>query len=62
MVISNQTDNNSREDNQKEQGQDYICGECGMTFPNSDQLTVHYRNSHYQDWQTTRLRDTFISA
>jgi uncharacterized Zn-finger protein len=54
MVISNQTDNNSREDNQKELGQDYICGECGMTFPNSDQLTVHYRNSHYQDWKTAR--------
>jgi len=46
-------DNNNDNKNRKEV-QDYICGEGGMTFADSDKLTVHYRNSHYIDWQTTR--------
>jgi uncharacterized Zn-finger protein len=50
--MSKQNDNSNKNDNQVEE--DYICGECGMTFTSSDQLTIHYRNSHYQDWQATR--------
>jgi len=46
--------NNNGNGNNHEEGEDYICGECGMTFADSDKLTVHYRSSHYMDWQTTR--------
>lgn len=49
--MSRQDGNNNSSESETH---DYICGECGMTFADSDKLTVHYRNSHYMDWQTTR--------
>ena len=52
--MSRQDGNNNSSGSSWSETRDYICGECGMTFADSDKLTVHYRNSHYMDWQTTR--------
>ena len=51
--MSRQDDDNNNSKIHEER-QDFVCGGCGMTFADSDTLTVHYRNSHYMDWQTTR--------
>ena len=50
--MSRQDDNKNSKTHEKRQ--DFVCGECGMTFADSDKLTIHYRNSHYMNWQTTR--------
>jgi transposase-like protein len=51
--MSRQDDDNNNSKIHEER-QDFVCGECGMTFADSDTLTVHYRNSHYMDWHSTR--------